>query len=362
MDERALAEAFARLLSDPGPGGLVERLVALAVDDAFDRPVGTLADPEQLADLLLAALSGPGPARLVAEHLGATVARERDRVAGSGETLAEWAPAAVVAEAAERFERPSGLPAGWWDGVVEPADVRELLSGALADTIEDVLSRVGLGGAAAGTGAGLLGTLARGAKAVRDTGSGLFGAAFGGAVQDGIRRQVRALAAQSATALKERFRERLRTPEGKVIVARIRDRAVRRLLELRVFDLHVAADDPGVDALGRWATVTLAHNLTRPAVQEAIRAQVRATFARVAERSARALLDELGLLPAARDALVARGGAWAAGVAGSEAFRAWLAEALVAAAAPAAPAPVAAPPPNTEAGKPTTKQTEEREV
>lgn len=329
MNARALAEALSRLLASPAPGGFVERLVALAVDDTLDQPIGRLVDAELLAQQVVAALSGPGPARVVADHLEPGAALERARVTESGETLAAWVPTSVAVEAAGRLERPSGLPAGWWEGVVDPADVRDLLAGALADTIEDVLGRIGLGGAAGGgAGAGLLGTLARGARAVRDTGSGILGAALGGSFQEGLRRQVRQLAAQSANALKERFRERARTPEGRATVGRIRDRALARLLELRVSDLHAAGDDPGVATLGRWATETLAHNLARPEVRDAIRAQLRAGLERVGERSARSLLDEAGLLPGLRDAVVRTGAERAAAFVATAGFREWLAGAL----------------------------------
>ena len=337
MKGSQLADALRRVLTDAAPDAPAARLVGLVVDTVLAQPLASLVDADVLTDQLLAALSGPGPASVTADHLEPAFALERARAAASGETLGDAVPASVVAHVGARAGRPVRVPAGAFDGVVEPADVRELLAAALADTIEDVLGRIGFSaaGAGGGPGSGLLGTLARGARAMRDTGTGILGA-FGGALQEGVQRQVRALAAQSASALKDRFRDRLRSAEGRVVQDRIRDRLLERILGLRVSDLYAMTDDPGVTEGARWSLEVLSHNLARPEVRDAVRVQIRAALDRVGAREARTFLEDAGLLPALRDAVVAQGTKQAAVLVATDAFGEWLGD-LVARAEAAAP-------------------------
>ena len=118
---------------------------------------------------------------------------------------------------------------------------------------------------------------------------------------------------------------------------------IARALELPVAALYECSDDPGVEVIESWATRTLAHNVGREAIRDAICTQIHAGWEREKETTANELFAAAQVLPELRDVLVKRGTTLAARFAATDPFRAWLTDALT----EAMPAPMPLEPPVT---------------
>ena len=147
-------------------------------------------------------------------------------------------------------------------------------------------------------------------------------------MQDGVKRQAREFAQQSADRLKEGVLERLRAVESNQAVMSMRHRALACTLELSLDEFYGLADDPGWPVLLEWAEATLVHNLQREEVQEAIRGQVRSAFERLEEDTLGDWLSEYGTLEITVEQGTEAMAAIIGGLAATEDFEHWLGDLL----------------------------------
>jgi len=100
------------------------------------------------------------------------------------------------------------------------------------------------------------------------------------------------------------------------------------VLELTLTEVYALADDPGVGGLWEWCEATLAHNLEREEVREAIREQVRCGLLRLKDQTLGELLSEFGTT----DIVVEQGTLGVTSLIGSltrrEDFKCWLQDVL----------------------------------
>lgn len=303
MDAPTLAAALAARMARPAEA---EALAGIAIDELLAAPLAEVVDATELSAAILELLGGAG--RSLALHAEPVVAAETARAAQSGETLEAWVPDEVRACAVERLGRPWDLPAGWTDGIVEPAFVRAILADALADLLEEFVGSLPLAGAAGS----LIGSITR--RAGRMDGRKVPFAA-----------QARDFGRAQADRLRDRILERLMAPENARELRATIDRGAAAVLGLPTARALGLLDDPGVPVASGWVRDVLAHNVARPEVREAVRAQIAAVIEReIAEaKTIAGLLEASGgtaTIAAARAALARR----IASVAATPAFAAWL--------------------------------------
>ena len=140
-----------------------------------------------------------------------------------------------------------------------------------------------------------------------------------GTLSDGVERQLQAAARDfSQTAMsnaRKSLRDRLRSDEGKEILAEIRTQFLDRLVQTPVFELLEDANALPQDEIFALVPQVLDHNRVRPEVQAAIAGEIASFLELEGARSGRDILDEAGLL---EDFFASRGfKSWIAKVAGT---------------------------------------------
>lgn len=326
MDVVGLSEKLCGVLGDVERGSLAHRLARMSVEEGLQIPLREVLDAEAVADALVLGLRSGGPGALALRNLESMVGLERERASQSGELLREGLPPGVVEGLEQRVLRPSGLPRDFGRNIVDPVFLRSLVASALTETLETFLTRLPFGGILEGDG-GLIGSLARkGAGRLKSAGSVLSN--LGGGMQDGLKRQAKEFASASADRLKEGVMERFRAVESHQAVESMRHRALASVLDLTLTEVYALADDPGVAVLWEWCEATLAHNLEREEVREAIREQVRCGLLRLKDQTLGELLSEFGTT----DIVVEQGTLGVTSLIGSltrrEDFKCWLQDVL----------------------------------
>ncbi len=317
MSDDGLLGTLVDLLQAEGESSPATRLAEIVVAESFAAPLSVYCAPAELTALLREALAPESPCGdSLLRHLESAWESERRRVAESGETARVALPEEAVEALVGRLGRPSGLPPELGEGLLDASTVREILAVALADTLDEIISRLPLSG---GRG-GLFGSLARGGGA---GGKGLLGM-----LGSGLREQVRSMAGPAAQVFKERVAARLKTPEGRQALERLRRRAVDRVLDAPLSDLYAALDDPGTVRLGELGIAILRHNLLREEVNDAIGEQWELLVAGEGERSLGELLEEIGLCERFEGLLVPWVAARVRFLAESVEFKEWLAALL----------------------------------
>ncbi len=320
-----LVERLIQSLSEAGSDDFSAQLVTLVVDDLLELRVGDLVEPGAVADQLITALGSPGLNLMGERHLIPLVDHERGRVSASAETLRGMVPKAVVTGIEERMRRPTNLPDGFGTDIVDPAFVRQLIAASLGETLEAFLAKLPFGGGAKDGEGSLLGTIARkGASRFKSAGTAL--SSIGSGVQEGLKRQAKEFAQQSADRLKQGVVERFNSPENKAALQQMRRRALDSVLNTQLSDLYALVDDPGTERLLEWGNLTLQHNLDRPEVQQAIREQIELAFVREQERSAKAMLEEFDVYGMIRTHLIAIASTRAREFVQTKAFETWLSQ------------------------------------
>ncbi len=326
MEAKALTATLSDLLAIEGPRSHAARLVEGVVEEFFKLPMGELVDRDALGEHLLVALRSEGPGLNLERHWDAMVQAERDRAHATGEALREFIPQEVIAGIEDRLSRPLGLPGGFGKEVVDPVFVRELIAASLTETLEAFLTRLPFGGAKGGNG-GVLGSLARkGAGRIKSATSTL--SSIGAGVQEGLKRQAKEFAQQSADRLKEGVVERFKGEESREALKRMRQRALAAVVDLPMSDVHALADDPGWVTLREWGETLLAHNIARPEVQEAILKQVALGVDRIKDQTLADWLHEYNLYEPVRKELTLAGVTVVNRMVATPRFQGWLVELL----------------------------------
>ncbi len=326
MEPKALTGTLSDLLAIEGPRSHAARLVEGVVDEFLALPMGDLVDRDTLGEYLIAALQSEGPTLNLERHWDAMVQAERERAHTSGEALREAVPEEVIAGIEERLSRPMGLPVGFGKEVVDPVFVRELIAASLTETLEAFLTRLPFGGGKGGNG-GVLGSLARkGAGRIKSATSTL--SSIGAGVQEGLKRQAKEFAQQSADRLKEGVVDRFKGEESREALKRMRQRALAAVVDLPMSDVHALADDPGWVTLRQWTQTLLAHNMARPEVQDAIRAQVALAVDRIKDQTLADWLHEYSIYEPVRKELTLAGVTVVNRMVTTPRFQGWLVELL----------------------------------
>ena len=142
MSKHPLSGAIIKQLQNQDADGPAVQLVDLAYDHLTQLKIGELLDFDALAEDILSAIAGDAPGLLLGRHAEPFLTFERDRVTETGETLGAAVPASVVAGIEERMNRRVTMPKGFGRDIVDPAFVRDLVTGSLTETLENFLTKL----------------------------------------------------------------------------------------------------------------------------------------------------------------------------------------------------------------------------
>lgn len=318
--------------------------VALMVDALLDEPVSAWIERDALVELITEALRGDNVRRLQQAHLARTRASLRAMWQASGETPGHG----LTGNARLKLEKTVGgddFPHFRWAySAVDPALVRQLLAPVLQEILIRFARKLPLPGRGAAAGAD---------AAEAEPAGGAFGglrsrlragvsrraervAAAGKSVLDNlgvdVEERIQAIAREfSESALEEvrgTFSARLKSDEGRALLAKLRVGLAEAFLDTPWIDLARDLDRLPGEELDAFVALVLDHNRTRGPIQEALRAELDGWLGVEGARSVREVLDEAGLLASTRRMACAQGDAMARRLLGSDAFRAWLDDAL----------------------------------
>jgi hypothetical protein len=301
MNKHPLCDAILEQLQDKQPAGPAGQLVDLAYDHLVALKVGELMDFDAVANDILDVFAGDAPGILLDRHAESFLTFERTRVTDTGETLGSALPQVIVDGIEDRMNRRMTLPKGFGRDIVDPAFIRNLVTGSLTETLENFLTKLPIIGgnddkSAGGSSSsgGLLGSIARkGAKRLQDAGSALSG--IGAGLQETLKGQARDFAAQSADRLKQGIVDGFQSKDSRGALKAMRKRALDAVLNLKQCDLHVMLDDPDLTTQIIWAKEFLKHNLARPEIHAALKEQIVAGLKRDEDRTLGEILKDAGL-------------------------------------------------------------------
>ena len=311
---------------------LLLELIDLTFDHACGRPLRDLLDVERALPALDAVTEPERAARWQRRLIIPLRERLLARAAKSEVLLGRWLPDDITASLRERLGRPRPIPQKWVDEVVANERVREAVRAMLSEALTSFVQKASSAlseNKAAGQG-GLRGAFGWGAKA-----AGSLIGTIGDEVQQRLQERVRDYVDIAVGNVQARIAERLRSDDTAKAIGKRRLALFEKALKTTEAEAAKGA------AKTRWEDVdargprVVAHNLARPEVREAIRAELEAVLAEIGGDTLGAALDDLGIREIARESVRAAALPGLRDLARTEAFEAWWGRAL-AASAPAA--------------------------
>ncbi len=260
------------------------------------QPVGPFLDADRLLDALDAAAA---PAALAWTQRTLVIPARVRLLARAGQSdllLGDWLPPEVAAALTARMKAPVRLPKKLVDEAVASDKVRDATRQMLSDALTTFVQRAAKTLAAdkppAGQagGSGLRGALGWGAKAA--------GSVLGG-LTEGLQQQLLDRAREQVDGLvgnvQQRIAERLSSDDTARALGQRRGRFVEGLLKTPEREAVKGAAKVDWDEIDADFPKVMAHNLARPAVRDALRAEVAAVGAVLEGETVGSFLDHVGL-------------------------------------------------------------------
>jgi len=267
-----------------------DKLIDLAFDFLCSRRVGELTDADRVVAAVDAACQPMRTARFVQRFIGPGRARLIDRAKKSALKLQVWLPEPMRDMLAAELAKPARLPRRTLEELVASERVREGVRAMVQETVNSVIERV-LQSMPGGSGKGLFGVIGVGARVAGSAGRGLFGGIANEVIDSGV------------AMVQKRIVERLTSDDtARQLGAR------RRAIFLKVLE----TDEPKAGRFferAPWVLidglmpVLISHNLSRPEVREALRAEVEAVLTELSTQTIGDLLEEMGVRELARESL-----------------------------------------------------------
>jgi len=330
----------------------------MIADFLLDRRVAELVDVESIVTLTLSSLTTDNVTRVVEEHLSPAWDRHLLRVTESGEAVADALPPEVKRKLEEIALLQAAPPAAWAKGAVDPALVRELLAPVLQDTLLSFarkLSAAAGGDESDGTPEsarndsqsgqhgqdgpgrhrGIAGRLRKSAKARAEklaTVGKTVGKTVAGRVGAELDKRMASTAKEfsrgALRGLREAFRERVRSDEGRELVGQIQKQIIHRVFETDVAVLMREIEGLPREELEALVGPTFQHNAARAIGRRAVAEEVRAFLDCEGDKTIRALAESSGVSGEARSAVAGTMDGLARELFRSPAFATWLGDLL----------------------------------
>jgi hypothetical protein len=334
-------EAAARVISRLAErgGARVTTLVDRAIEHVLERPIAAFVDVDELTDIVVATVTSGNAHRLAERHLKPGRLRQQAWLKGRKETPSDWMgkEARTELEAIVRELKP---PRGkWLDGAVDPADVRQLVSPVIQETLTRFVQKLpipgvsgpaagtGTGGSSAGLGSKLLSGFGRSAEKLVDAGRSVLGG-LGAEMEQRFAAVARDFSQSATGEMRGAFADRARSDEGKRLLARMRQQALSHVLGTPVATIVADGEKLPWDDLIALVEPIAGHLHGYAPFRAAVRHELEALIAVEGAHTLKSRLEEAGLLEQVRVALSGRAATEVTTFVESAAFVGWLNELL----------------------------------
>jgi hypothetical protein len=326
-------------LLSAGESPLRDELVAMTVDHALERRLAEFIDFDAGQTIVVSALTRENLGRILAQHVKTGFDRYTARVAGSSDTLGSLVPDEARVRIRKILVEGPVPRAAWARKIVDPALLRRLFAPVWANLFTSFakrlpipgLSAVTSAGGSGGSGAGIAGRLSRSvqerAEKLVDRGRSAMGS-LGAEVEKRVQAAARDFSDGAAEIWREALDARLKSREGREIVAQITEQAFEHLMAAKLVELHEDARHAKVSEILTASAEIVAHSVQSSFIEQTIDAEVAAFIDSEGARSMREILDELGILADVRKAAIAQLSLVAQGLFAGPAFADWVARLL----------------------------------
>jgi hypothetical protein len=304
-----VSRAITRLRADDSAE--LAALVDLLLDAALARPIAEVLDADRIVGIAIATLDRARIEDALSKLARPAWDRQRALLDTRGHRVGDWLPEGGRA-ALEQVVSGAKAPSGEWSrGLVDSADIRELIAPVIQDTLLNFARKLPLVGNVADSegparAAGKLFGIARelahnvGERAAEragklaDIGRGVLGG-IGGEMEKRVVQAAREYSQSAVEPLETAFVDRLRSDEGREILARMRTRAIDRVLAARAADVLADLDTLPRASLDALVAQAIAFGVRRPETAAMLRAEVDAFVQSNASKSVGEVLDAWGL-------------------------------------------------------------------
>lgn len=300
-------------------------LIGLLFDAVSAEPVARFLDRGALSEALYRALLSTHTERVATRHVLPAFERIAQAVAGRPEPLRSFLTAEVEAQLTAIVRSGQGPRFAWLRGAIDADDVRQLVAPIVQQLLMQFASKLpipGLGGAAGGGGdggGGLAGLVGRLGKQVQKSAGQLADVGrqmLGGAVRD---------FSQTATSeFRAAFDERVKSPEGRQILERMRDRMLSHVLATKLDDVVQDLMRLPRPELARTVAGVLANAEKHSLFRSLLEGELDALTSELGERRVGELLGEVEELGALRARAIAALDPGVRTLVASPAFEDWL--------------------------------------
>jgi len=284
-------------------------LTALAFDAIIDQPLARLVDREALLAGIYSGLTEANADRIGKQHVLSAIDRIAAALSGKPDRVRD-----LISDAADKqlhaiVASGQGPRFAWMRNAFDPDDVRQLIAPIIQQLLLQFTAKLpipGVGGGSSGGGGGgsgggggapggIGGLVGRIGKQVQKSAGQLADVGrsmIGGVIKD---------FSQTATSeFRVALKDRLKSPEGQRIVERMRDRFLRHLLgakaDVVVQDfMHLPRPE-----IAHMVALVIEHLRELPLFRTLLEAEVHAVLDELSARSARELLEELGVYESTR--------------------------------------------------------------
>lgn len=333
----------------PAPAAVVAKLTAtnsaartagltLLVDFVLDQPVRVFVDVDRLSGWIALALTEENASRLIAEHAQPAWKRHLARAKKSRVKAGDLVSADARAALERILAQHPGPRTRWADDAVDPRLLALLLGPVLEELLLKLARRLPVfGGATAdfvsgGRGKGSVG-LGGMLRATVEKRAGQFveaGRAVLGGLGVDIEQQIRVAAAELGHAatdeLRDALRTRLKSKEGRALLAKIQSKALAHVLEASVAEISATVEPIPWPDVKKLVSAFVAHARENPRFVAVVREEIAAAVAVFGTRSVGELLAEAGMRDRVRSDVLAQGDPLAKRFFASPAFQHWIAE------------------------------------
>ena len=338
-----LVERLIRLLAEPS-SPLRREGIQLFVDHVLETKLKDAVELPRIHAIVLASLTRENVSGIVARHVQPGWRRYGLRVGQADDRLGDLLPDDAREALRAYLQQPTGARGKWLRGAIDPSLLKRLLGPVWVQLLLNFAKRIpGLGGTAgapSGTPAPKTGIASLIGRSVQQQAGRLVDAGRSALEGLGIDLEKKLLAAardfsDGALAIwNSALRERLRSEEGRAIVAQIKLGVLEHVLRTPLKDLQLEAAALPVEPLIDLAPAVLSHAAGRAFVRAVVEEELHSFMQVEGERSLADLLRELGVFAEVREHLCARADSSFADWSRTPGFAGWFGRLLEAAAKP----------------------------
>jgi hypothetical protein len=278
-------------------------LIGLLFDAVSAEPVARFLDRGALSEALYRALLSTHTERIATRHVLPAFERIARAVAGRPEPLRSFLTSEVEAQLTAIVRSGQGPRFAWLRGAIDADDVRQLVAPIVQQQLMQFASKLpipGLGGGGGDGGGGLAGLVGRLGKQVQKSAGQLADVGrqmLGGVVRD---------FSQTATSeFRSAFDERVKSPEGRQILERMRDRMLSHVLATKLDDVVQDLMRLPRPEIARTVAGVLANAEKHSLFRSLLESELDALAAELGTRTVGELLGEVGELGALRARAIA---------------------------------------------------------